>query len=403
MRQTSRDAAPGTRRNVVSSFSTALQTVMDQIKSDLRVVALDPMEHPTYVIFVRDIISLIRSHCTEICTVDEFFYQINKEYSPSLQDPRLHVAGIIAYGLRLGEGEARVVPQLFYYLFNNFKIALINDKLEDETRMLRRGMSNDHILVFVLGKMVPAISRAAVRVRGVFPLLDAYHDALARTFLGHTAGREITEQILPDALSLVQTIAGCLCELGAGGVAAVAAEQLHVSRQLCGMVNMLWPSIEALSYTKCPAEPLCTLELLFSQLQGWVDLTISRLDNILEESEGIPPQHDLFGGLRDVAEAIPQPESQVTTFQESIITDVRKNWVVSDGSITIQAPARSKAPSSTQSGQGIKKPEWDVLKLVESLGEELKLWRLRQHEIFPGKGGKRRGIGGGSIADGLIF
>ena len=386
---------------MVSAFSTTLQTVMDQMKSDLRVVALDPTEHPSYVTFVRDIISLFRSHCTEICTVDDFFFNISKEYSPSLQDPRLHVAGIIAYGLRLGEGEAQVVLQLFYYVFNNFKNALINDKLEDETRMLRRGMSNDYILGFVMGKMVPAIARAAVRVRGVFPLLDVYHDALASIFRGGAAGREIPEETLPDALSLVQTVVGCLCELGAGGAGAVSAEQLHVARQLCSMVNMLWPSIEALSYTKYPSEPLGALESLFGRLRGWLDSTISHLDDALEEREGAPRQQDIFGGLRGIAESIPQPEFQVTKSQE-IIADVRRNWVVSDTTISIHAP-RPRASSSTQSGQGIRKPEWDALELLGSLSEELKLWRMRQREIFPGKGSKRRGIGGRSIADGLIF
>lgn len=376
---------------------------MDQIKSDLRVVALDPVEHPPYVLFVRDIISLIRSHVTEICVVDDFFYQISKEYSPSLQDPRLHVAGIIAYGVRLGEGEAQVPPQLFYYLFNNFKNALINDKLGDETRMLQRGLTNDNILAFVLGKMVPAISKAAVRAGGGFPLLDIYHDALARLFTGHIAGRELTEEILPDAISLIQTIVGCLYKLGTGGASAPSPEQLHVARQLCSLVNVLWLSMEALSYTAQTDESLCALEHLFKRLQPWLDSTIDCLDNALVTRHNVPGQTDIFGGLHNIAVSIPQSESQVAMFQDWIVADIGKNWVMSDNTITIQAPTKARGPSSTQSGQGIKKPDWDAFDLVESLSEELKFWRLRQGEIFVGKRGGRRKGGGGSMTDDLIF
>lgn len=404
MRQSLRDAPPGRKRAILTPFTSTLQTVMEQIKSDLRVVALDPLEHPSYVTFVRDIISIIRSHCTEICSVDEFFYQINKEYSPSLQDPDLHVAGIIAYGLRLGEGEAKVAPQLFYYLYNNFKVALINDKLDNEARMLRRGMANVHILGFVLRSIIPSVAMAAVETRGAFPLLDVYHDALVRLFRGHVAGHELAEELLPDALSLVQAIVGCLSKLGVGESTTPSAEKLHVARQLCGIVNMLWPSLEGLSYTHFPSESLCALEVVYCRLQVWLDSAISCLDNALERRE-TPERNGVFGGLEATAVSASRAKSQVITFEEPIVTDVRRNWVISERTITIQAPAKPRGPSATQSGQGIKTPEWDVLELVESLSEELKIWRLRQGEVFPTKGGKRVGKGNRvrSITNALIF
>lgn len=402
MRQSLRDAPPGRRRAILSPFTATLQTVMEQIKSDLRVVALDSVEHPSYVTFVRDIISIIRSHCTEICSVDEFFYQINKEYSPSLQDPGLHVAGIVAYGLRLGEGEAKVAPQLFYYLYNNFKVALINDKLDSEARMLRRGMVNNHVLGFMLRSIIPAVAMAAVDARGVFPLVDVYHDALVRLFRGSVAGHELAEELLPDALSLVQAIVGCLSELGTGDNAAPSAEQLHVAQQMCGIVNTLWPSLEALSYTRCPSDSVCALEAVYRRLEGWLDSAISYLDNALERREA-PRRNEIFGGLQATTLSAPQYDSYITTFRGSIVADVRRNWVITDRAITIQAPAKPRVPSSTQSGQGIKTPEWDVLDLVESLSEELKIWRLRQGEVFPRKRGGGKGCRVRSITNALLL
>ena len=404
MRQSLRDAPPGRKRAILSPLTTVLQTVMEQIKSDLRVVALDPAEHPSYVTFVRDIISIIRSHCTEICSVDEFFYQINKEYSPSLQDPGLHVAGIIAYGLRLGEGEAKVAPQLFYYLYNNFKVALINDKLDNEARMLRRGMVNDHVLGFVLRSIVPSVAMAAVETRGVFPLLDVYRDALVRLFKGSVAGHELSEELLPDVLSLVRAIVRCLSELGNGDNATPSAEQLHVARQMCSIVNTLWPSLEAFAYMRHPSESICALEVTFGRLQGWLDSAISCLDNALERRE-TPGRNEIFGGLQATTLSASGPASQATTFKEPIVADVRKNWLISDRAITIQAPAKPRRPSSTQSGQGIKTPGWDVLELVELLSEELKIWRFRQGEVFQTKHGEGGGKGKRvrSITNALLF
>ncbi|SPO05645.1 uncharacterized protein DNG_08332 [Cephalotrichum gorgonifer] len=405
MRQSLRDAPAGTRRALVSAHSATLQTVMDQIKSDLRVMVLDSTEHPSYVAFIRDIISLLRSHGTDICAIDEFFYQINNEYSPSLLDPRLHVAGITSYGLRLGEGDMKIVPQLFYYLYNNFKVALLNDKLGNEARMLRRGMKDDRILGFVLGQMVPAIAKAAVRVGGVFPLLDVYCDALAHVFIGDIAGRELTEEDLAHVLLLVQTVLRCLCDLGTGGDASMSAEQLHVTIRLCGIVNVFWPPMQALCYTDSAIEGVHDLELLFGRLRGWLDATISHLDSAIVLHDAVPLRSELFAGLQGVIQSLPQPAT-ATMFPESIITDVRKNWVISDSAITIRAPGKARGPSSTQSGQGIRKPAWDAFELLGSLSEELKVWRIRQGETFPGEQeGWRGGARGasGSLTDGLIF
>jgi len=356
---------------------------MDQIKFDLKAISMDAADHPIYVVFIRDIVSLIRSHCTGMCTIDEFFYQINKEYSPSLQDPQLHVAGIISYGLRLGEGDARVVPQLFYYLYNNFKVALINNKLGNEARMLRKGMKNNQILGFVFSKMLPAVATAAVRVRGAFTVLDVYCEGMAQLFARYPASHELPKEMLPDAIHLLRTVVRCLYELSRGGESLISAEKLHVACRLCSIANVLWPSLGTLSYTDTPSPSLDELKILYRRLHGWLDGSISYLEDVLILRETSPRATDLFGGLRAVAESLPPADSSAVSFVESIVTDVQRNWIITEENITIQAPGRVPGSTSTQSGQGTRKPLWDVFELTESLKNELEFWNMMQERTFP--------------------
>ncbi|PKS12243.1 hypothetical protein jhhlp_001543 [Lomentospora prolificans] len=403
MRQSVRQASPSAQKSLVSNFSTVLRSVMEQIRFDLKVVSMDPIDHPSYVAFIREIISLIRSHCTDICAIDEFFYQINKEYSPSLQDPQLHVAGIVSYGLRLGEGDTKVVPQLFYYLYNNFKVALINNRLGSEARMLRKGMENSQVLGFVFAKMLPAIAIAATRLDGAYVLLDVYCEGLTQLLTRHPASRELSREMLPDVLHLLHAILRCLHELTQGNAPLVSAERLHVACRLCSIKNILWPSLRALSYTNSSPPALREIQLLYRRVHGWLDGATSYLGDVLSARETSLRAIDLFGGLRTVAHSLPPTDPLVATFVDSITTDVRRNWIITEQSITIQAPGKIPGSTSTQSGQGIVKQPRGVFELIECLNNELKMWNSMQKLVLPSEERPRYGDRSGLSLTSLIF
>src|SRR5947207_15127531 len=104
MRTSLKEGTATLRKHLSTEFRSALDLVMRQMKTDLKTVSSQASKHRAFVQFVRDIVSLIRTHGAQICQLDEFFFQVSQEYSPSLQDPRLHIAGILSYGVRLGEG-----------------------------------------------------------------------------------------------------------------------------------------------------------------------------------------------------------------------------------------------------------------------------------------------------------
>ena len=72
-----------------------------------------------------------------------------------------------------GPADGRARAPLFYFLSNQAKLAIVNDDLSAQARFLLRGMRNEHILHFVLAKLVPAVVAAVVQEATLFlPLLD---------------------------------------------------------------------------------------------------------------------------------------------------------------------------------------------------------------------------------------
>ncbi|KAH6877319.1 Mus7/MMS22 family-domain-containing protein [Thelonectria olida] len=374
MRKSMRDAGPALRKMMLSEYSKTLKAVMQQIKGDLRAVSQDATEHPSYVTFIRDIVALIRAHGPDICTVDDFFYQINKEYSPSVQDPQLQVAGMLSYGLRLSEGDTRVIHQLFFFLFNNFKMSMINNKLGDELKMLHRGMKNPGILAFILGKMLPAVIQASFIESSAFPLLEVYVEAMRVLLTRSVIPHELTEQ---DLQSVVVTVAAFVngLEKLSQDMGTMTLQQVDVLINVLSLINTLWPSFRVLSIcepTSVAWDEVCdALKCARGSIKRAEELTRDLL--VLED-------YSLTGGILVAGVQRPgtdtvQADTYIKSFTDNIVNDVRRNWVFTENKISIQAPGKGRNTQSTQ-------PVWNVKELVEDLHEHTKEWSAWYRRVF---------------------
>lgn len=381
MRRSLRDAGPALRKIILSEHSKTLKSVMQRIKGDLRTVVQDTSEHHDYVVFIRDIISLIRAHGSEICTVDDFFYQISKEYSPSVQDPQLQVAGMMSYGLRLGEGDTRVVHQLFFFLFNNFKMSLINDKLRDEVVLLRKGMENPGIMSFILSKMVPAMIHAAVAESSAYPMIDVYVEALRVLLTQNALPHVLAEADTPHLLVTLQAFVGCLNQLGQNS-GPLEAERIHLIAQLLSMSNYIWPSIRGLSLSQATCESWENITLLLKEARSGFARAESYILETMELEDYSLDAGLLLSGLRRPTTRAPQVDEHVKSFADNIVNDVRRNWVTTGTKITIQAPGKGRGFPSTQSGQGTPAPVWQDWVLVKDLYERVRTWNHWWDEVF---------------------
>ncbi|TDZ34653.1 Protein MSP1 [Colletotrichum spinosum] len=156
MRQHLQCADAATKKNYAARFSKALDSVMLQMRADLQVVASQSPVHPTYVGFVRSIISLITTYGADIRAVHPFFKDVSKVYSPPAEDPQLQAATIQSYGLRLQEGDQRTASTLIHLFLNNFKQALRYGKLPEQVLLLRKAMDIDAIERFTCRHFHPS-------------------------------------------------------------------------------------------------------------------------------------------------------------------------------------------------------------------------------------------------------
>lgn len=367
MRRSLRSVLPAERKKMTADFSTALQAAMQSVQNDLRTLASTGQHHEAYVSFVRRVISIIRAHGGDMCKIPDFFYEVSKEYSPPVQDPQLQVASIESYGIRLAENDQRATPQLFFYMYNNFKQALLNGKLGYEVGMLREGMRTDAILGFSLGKMLPAIFRAAATRQTAFVIFDVFCEAIRLRLSQSLSPQSVGENTFSQIPRLLRSILDWAAETHQSGEMPLKGETLHLFRKMVFLLNLLGPTIEAYSFSM--QKPSCwdDLEHCLGSMGELSDGAEAYLDSTTDVVSLHLSSASLFGGIPQPGDARLQ-DSQVSSFATSLVDDIDRNWVVTPHIITVQAPAR------TQSGRGSRRPVWDESLLLSSLRDELLVW-----------------------------
>lgn len=398
MRRALREADSTHGRQLREEYAKTLQSAMQKMKEDLGVLRPDPVQHRQYMDFARRIIALVKSHGVGICVVDPFFTQPSADYSPPMEDPQLHTAGIIAYGVRLGERDTMAVSQLFYYLFNNFKIALVNDKLDEEVKILENAMSNSHVLSFVLARALPAIIWATSKIYEAWPLFDVYLAALRGLLTRSILSKEIGEDNLVHVAALLSNILTWFRTLRCGSETGLMKIQLHIMAQVTDLAAIFQPSLMAHLYSAHETDS-AELQKSYTFMVRFAEEASEYLDELFQE-----PRRDRYAAVRgtDLSEqsatagrpalgririaslcrGIPdfdcgpvfqsgrELDPQVDSFANEIVRDVRKNWVVTADSISLNTGGGrgSCSSSSTQSGPGTR---------CQLLGDDVLLRKLR--------------------------
>jgi hypothetical protein len=369
----------------------ALRKIMEHIKSVLATMVSNQGEHSDYVAFVRDVVSLIKSH--GICPIDKFFYQISREYCPSLQDPRFDVAGIVAYGLRLAEGDNAAAQSLFYYLLNNFKRALMTNTLGNEVSVLKTVMRrSDHVLGYILGRLLPSIVMASRMVLEAYPLLDVYSAALTNLLAGSVVPRQLDEAMLPQVQALLSAAVEYLAGFGAPSnhPGRGDLERMHSIRQVLAIVNLLSPSIRTHALVHPHA---AALDEAVVALGDVVNLAAALRGQLMEIfTDNVPGaraayEHVVSRGRKGIF----QPEQQTSSFARDIADDIRKHWVFGGGRITVPAlknPAGGMEHQPSMQGTAVADLEMGkcargLFYEMEQIGEDNSWVRQEDDEVEP--------------------
>ncbi|KAK0705147.1 Mus7/MMS22 family-domain-containing protein [Lasiosphaeris hirsuta] len=408
MRKSLREAGGSAQsRQLRADYDKSLQLVMRKMKEDLALLRGERAEHAPYIDFVRQVISLIKSHGVNICVVDPFFTQPSADYTPPMQDPQLHTAGIVAYGVRLGENDARAAPQLFHYLYNNFKIALGTDRLAQERIILAEAMrKNPHVVTFMLGLMIPAVVRACAQVEEAWLLLEVCVDALADVLVAACVPRELVGSDVEHAAEVLRTVVAWFGKLRDVGV--LSLRRAHVMGLLAKVVHILQPSLRTAVYYPLGTESI-------QGARGAVDVMdrlLGEARDVVGEALALPggdiavekvPVEALLVGL-EASPAESPLNVRVQEFVKLIMADVRRNWVVTEERVTVQMAAggRIGTQSATQSGMGTKYGPWRRRMLLRTWYDLVGSWDLvgmgrTNMERGESKRGKRSNLDAGDM------
>jgi hypothetical protein len=370
-------------------YAVVLNSVMQRMKEDLKALRGEPLEHKSYMKFVQQIIVHIKSYGVNICPVDPFFTQPGEDFTPPMGDPQLHSAGIMGYGIRLGEGDTTVYATLFHYLYQNFKVALVNGKLDEECRILEKAMDNEHVFSFVLTKVLPATIWATSKVHEAWPLLDVYTGALRKLLTRSILSKEVGEQSMKDVTALMDYILIWMRTFLKENSTSMTRRQLHVLVQLVDLATLVRPSLVAhlgsdiyIDEKHREAERSLSSFTHFATraatgLDRWDGRQVTGLEGTLAIDmpylfDGVPDLNDgpFFGSGRELS-------PQVDSFAHTIVNDVSKNWVVHDTLASINTPGRGPqgmTSTSTQSGQGTRYERFEHKALANRLKDLLMDW-----------------------------
>ncbi|KAL2193527.1 Mus7/MMS22 family-domain-containing protein [Corynascus similis CBS 632.67] len=426
MRKTMRECGSVRSKQLREEFRKTLQLVMQKMKDDLALLRPHSNEHGLFIDFVRQVISLIKSHGVNICAVDPFFMQPSADYSPSLQDPQLHTAGIVAYGVKLSEGDATATQPLFHYLFNNFKVSLGNNKLEQECTILSRAMRHSHVTSFMLQYMIPAIIQASAQAPECWALLEVYIVALGDLLESSwTVPRELGEGDLEHVAGILVSTLAWFDNLES--TATLSLQQLHVMTLLATMVNSLQPSLASYLFNELKGDHPSIAELqdavdklatLFSELSFHLGKVLTGADDnhdapqlglgLSEVLSSLPPARDVATGSTR--------NPRVQTFANNIISDVRQNWVVSADRVMVRMASSGRttpgglplmnqaavSSSSTTSLRGANYQPWEMRAVLGRLHAAVGSWELRA-TLDEGQRGDNLRRGRGLIEEDLLF
>ncbi|TLS22953.1 uncharacterized protein PpBr36_06315 [Pyricularia pennisetigena] len=377
------------QRRRKGDLAKALKAVMEQMKRDLATVKPNRTAHIQHVDFVREIIGLVKSYGVDVCPVDPFFYRISADYSPSLEDPQLHLAGILAYGIRFQEGDTKAYSQLFYYLYNNCKVAVVNNKIANELDILQRCMENIHIFDFMLSCMLPTVVRATLKIHEAWPLLQLYSGALRQLLERSCLPIEIQETRADAVVALLSTILLAIRTLKTeAGNGALSTKRLFLLVELMGIVEVLQPTLVVWSMITEGSirQDVATVVSAFSSLCDSASDALIRLgreDSAVDIASRMASASVLLDGIREIDEQdITRLSRVVNANTESlsthVCTDVQRSWIVTDRRVCVRAPGNTASQASASQGlQGLSFEPLDMEELYKKFSSQVLLWKSR--------------------------
>ncbi|RAL66052.1 hypothetical protein DID88_005713 [Monilinia fructigena] len=227
-----------TRETIKTKFSNLLNSTMLSMQYHLqKLQSTNTVNHEAYVTFVQEIISQIRSHCSDICPLPEFFFRRSLAYWPPETDPTLYLAGLASYTLQLSSQKDKPRNGLIYYLWNGLRNSLsATDALYSYINRISKGAQQGNMLEFLLTDIVPSALEVAFENESGWLACEVYLVAVSRAFDKFPSSGQPVRKITGPMQTLLQQMFNGICSHY--GRFGHSLEAVHPSHQ--GIITVIF-------------------------------------------------------------------------------------------------------------------------------------------------------------------
>ncbi|QSZ36561.1 hypothetical protein DSL72_006441 [Monilinia vaccinii-corymbosi] len=201
------------RETIKTKFSSLLNLTMRSMQHHLqKLQSTNTVAHEAYVVFVQEITSQIRSHCSDICPPPEFFFRRSLAYWPPETDPTLYLAGLTSYTLQLSSHRDKPRNGLIYYLWNGLRNSLsTTDALYNHIKRVSKGAQQINMLEFLLTDIVPSALEVAFENESGWLACEVYMVAISKAFNKLALSGQPVGQIMRPTKILLQQMFNGIC------------------------------------------------------------------------------------------------------------------------------------------------------------------------------------------------
>ncbi|KAB8294899.1 hypothetical protein EYC80_006858 [Monilinia laxa] len=227
-----------TRETIKTKFSNLLNSTMLSMQHHLqKLQSTNNVNHEAYVTFVQEIISQIRSHCSDICPLPEFFFRRSLAYWPPETDPTLYLAGLKSYTLQLSSQQDKPRNGLIYYLWNGLRNSLsATDALYSYINRISKGAQQTNMLEFLLTDIVPSALEVAFENESGWLACEVYLVAVSRAFDKFSSSGQPVRKLTGPMQTLLQQMFNGICSHY--GRFGHSVEAIHPSHQ--GIITVIF-------------------------------------------------------------------------------------------------------------------------------------------------------------------
>jgi len=155
----------------------------------------------------------IRTYANDLKPLTEFFMRSSSFYWPDQCDPRLVGAGLRSYYVRLRGNPKTTSSELFWYMLNDWKHAMISGTLAQHRNAVKSAMREQQFLDYMFREFLPAVLSVGAGIKGSWILCTTYLPLASESILTITNRNEQSDKIFEHVANLLKLVLKALTDV----------------------------------------------------------------------------------------------------------------------------------------------------------------------------------------------